>query len=471
MLVEFFSFLVAIFYAHYHVFLWLLIGGGAAYAVTCHYIPIAARHLFDSHLFGIDINKTVAPERKVLRDQVAGKRYSDLTPHEQSKIIPESLGIVVGGVYLIHVILLALVLQIDLRELSGPITTITVMLLLGFVDDVLSIPWRYKIALSAIGALPLILVYDDSTSMMIPRPLDPLLMWLGLGVSNTSSSSSASASFAFTLPMDIHCLSERSSAAADSGESLRCLFNFGALYLVYLVLLCVFCTNSINILAGINGVEVGQSLVIAVASAAYVVYQCRFNKEVLELQELASATAGSVSSRSHEWWWQPTPIRRMDSFTAHRLHALTLLVPFIGVSCALWKYNRYPSRVFVGDSYTYFAGTVLSVAAISGLYSKTLLLFFIPQLLNFFISLPQLTGFVYCPPHRVPRWNAETNLLEDSGNYTILNVILRLLVGSRSGMNENRLTNVFLVFHIATCLLGMGVIRFGMASWLYDRVE
>lgn len=29
-------------------------------------------------------------------------------------------------------------------------------------------------------------------------------------------------------------------------------------YYVYIVMLCIFCTNSINIYAGINGLEVGQ---------------------------------------------------------------------------------------------------------------------------------------------------------------------------------------------------------------------
>ena len=37
----------------------------------------------------------------------------------------------------------------------------------------------------------------------------------------------------------------------------------GALYYLYMGMLAVFCTNAINILAGVNGVEVGQSVVIA----------------------------------------------------------------------------------------------------------------------------------------------------------------------------------------------------------------
>lgn len=37
----------------------------------------------------------------------------------------------------------------------------------------------------------------------------------------------------------------------------------GILYYVYMGMLAVFCTNAINIIAGINGIEVGQSLVIS----------------------------------------------------------------------------------------------------------------------------------------------------------------------------------------------------------------
>jgi UDP-N-acetylglucosamine--dolichyl-phosphate N-acetylglucosaminephosphotransferase len=37
----------------------------------------------------------------------------------------------------------------------------------------------------------------------------------------------------------------------------------GAFYYIYMSLLSTFCTNSINILAGINGIETSQTLVIA----------------------------------------------------------------------------------------------------------------------------------------------------------------------------------------------------------------
>jgi UDP-N-acetylglucosamine--dolichyl-phosphate N-acetylglucosaminephosphotransferase len=42
-------------------------------------------------------------------------------------------------------------------------------------------------------------------------------------------------------------------------------------------------------------------------------------------------------------------------------------------------WNRYPARAFVGDTYCYWAGMTLAVVAIIGHFSKTLLLFLIPQ--------------------------------------------------------------------------------------------
>ena len=41
----------------------------------------------------------------------------------------------------------------------------------------------------------------------------------------------------------------------------------GALYYVYMSMLAIFCTNAINILAGVNGLEAGQALVIAASIA------------------------------------------------------------------------------------------------------------------------------------------------------------------------------------------------------------
>jgi UDP-N-acetylmuramyl pentapeptide phosphotransferase/UDP-N-acetylglucosamine-1-phosphate transferase len=162
------------------------------------------------------------------------------------------------------------------------------------------------------------------------------------------------------------------------------LIELGWLYYAYMSAVVTFCPNSINILAGINGIEVAQSLVIAA---------------LLVLNDSLYLTP-----------FTPYPHPATDS----HLFSLYLLLPFIGVSLALLWYNWYPSKVFVGDTYCYFAGMVFAVVAILGHFSKTLLLLFIPQIFNFLYSAPQLFGFVPNPRHRLPRFNARTGLLEPS---------------------------------------------------------
>eukprot|EP00163_Fabomonas_tropica_P031869 TRINITY_DN7750_c0_g1_i2.p1 TRINITY_DN7750_c0_g1~~TRINITY_DN7750_c0_g1_i2.p1 ORF type:complete len:161 (+),score=40.09 TRINITY_DN7750_c0_g1_i2:59-484(+) len=122
-------------------------------------------------------------------------------------------------------------------------------------------------------------------------------------------------------------------------------------------------------LAGINGLETGQSLIIACSVLTH---------NALEL--------GGANQSAH-------------------LFSIYMLVPYVGSTLALCYYNWYPSDVFVGDAFTYYSGIVFAVVGILGHFSKTLMLFFIPQLINFAISLPQLFGvFGPCPRHRLPRY-------------------------------------------------------------------
>lgn len=162
------------------------------------------------------------------------------------------------------------------------------------------------------------------------------------------------------------------------------VIDLGALYYAYMAAISIFCPNSINILAGVNGIEVGQSLVIATLITL---------NDVLYLLPTVQ---------------QPHPAAESHLFSIY------LLLPFIGVSLALLKHNWYPAKVFVGDTYCYFAGMVFAVVGILGHFSKTLLLLFIPQIFNFVYSAPQLFALVPCPRHRLPRFNARTGLLEPS---------------------------------------------------------
>lgn len=167
---------------------------------------------------------------------------------------------------------------------------------------------------------------------------------------------------------------------------LGTLIDLGWIYYVYMASVAIFCPNSINILAGINGIEVAQSLIIAM---------------LLLLNDTLSLYAAPADPNPHP-------------ATDPHLFSIYLLLPFIGVSMALWWHNWYPAKVFVGDTYCYFAGMVFVIIGILGHFSKTLLLMFIPQIFNFLYSAPQLFHVIPCPRHRLPHFNSRTGLLEPS---------------------------------------------------------
>lgn len=96
-----------------------------------------------------------------------------------------------------------------------------------------------------------------------------------------------------------------------------------------------------------------------------------------------------------------------ETYDAH-VFSLTLMIPFLLTTLALLKKNSFPSQVFVGDTFCYFAGQTFAVVCILGHFSKTMMLFFIPQIANFVLSLPQIFGIVHCPRHRLPKFNHQT---------------------------------------------------------------
>jgi UDP-N-acetylglucosamine--dolichyl-phosphate N-acetylglucosaminephosphotransferase len=233
------------------------------------------------------------------------------------------------------------------------------MLFLGFTDDVLDWPWRYKLVLPTVASLPLLCCYNGSTSIVVPIPMRPLLVQQQK----------------FTLLGEIAAWFVDIDIASDGS-----FLDLGIYYLLYMGMLAVFCTNAINIYAGINGLEAGQSYVIGCSILLH---------NFMEIQ------SQSLSQENH-------------------LFSAMIMLSFAGVTLGLLRHNWFPASVFVGDTYCYFAGMTFAVVGILGHFSKTLLLFFIPQVINFLWSVPQLFKIVPCPRHRLPAFNATTGLMEPS---------------------------------------------------------
>lgn len=306
----------------------LLVASFLGFLLTFYSIPRCGQMFINAHIFGIDM----------------GKKNKD-----DKKKVPEASGVISGCIFLIVTFLMIPACfspyfgqdkddfpHAQFVHLVTALLSITCMLLLGFADDVLDLKWRHKLLLPTMASLPLLMVYyvtTDRTDIVVPLILRPVL-----------------------------------------GTNI----DLGFLYYLYMGMLAVFCTNAINILAGINGLEVGQSVVIAISIMI-------FN------------------------------LREMDGMLGsyHRF-SLYFLFPYVATTLPLLWFNWYPSQVFPGDTFCYFSGMTLAVVAILGHFSKTLLLFFIPQVVNFLYSVPQLFGQMPCPRHRLPKYNPDTDLREMS---------------------------------------------------------
>ena len=311
--------------------------------------------------FGVDINKV---------EDIKNKEDPN------RKEVPETLGLVSAVVFLVISIVYQTLLIDDKSEalkFSSTLIGICFMAFLGFVDDMVDLRWRYKLVLPTIASIPIVLAYSSGKDMIIPNIVYKVFSIVGIE------------NFLF----------------------------LSFIYKLYVTLLSVFCTNSINIYSGINGLEVGQSIVIAFSLVLY---------NLIEISK--GITVGSVNINNH-------------------FASLSILLMFISVILPLFYYNKYPSKCFIGDTFCYFSGITLASSAIIGNFSLTLLLFFIPQISNFLISLPQLIGIVPCPRHRLPTYNAkEFRLYSKPDQLNILNQYLRFFGPTR----EQDLCNILVLF-------------------------
>jgi len=120
--------------------------------------------------------------------------------------------------------------------------------------------------------------------------------------------------------------------------------NLGIIYpLLFIPLAVVGAANMINLLAGFNGLEAGMGIVYLFSLGFYTFYYERYIASLIALMAFTS-----------------------------------LLVFFF--------YNKYPSKIFPGDSLTYFLGGVLACIAIIGNVEKAALIVSIPFFVEFFLK-------------------------------------------------------------------------------------
>ncbi len=120
--------------------------------------------------------------------------------------------------------------------------------------------------------------------------------------------------------------------------------NFGLIYpLILIPLIFIGSSNMVNMLAGFNGLEAGLGLI-------YI---------------------GNLGLYAY--------------ITNRPLAALIAAVTFAAL-LAFYYYNKYPAKIFPGDSLTYFLGAALATIAIIGNIEKAALIVSIPFFIEFFLK-------------------------------------------------------------------------------------
>lgn len=200
------------------------------------------------------------------------------------------------------------------EEIIGTAATVLFSTFIGLIDDIYEIRWRIKALTPMLGGVPLAV-------MSLGRP--------------TISTPFGLLDFA-----------------------LFGLFGLVFFYAFVVPFIVTACANAVNMLAGLNGLEAGSTLIFA-----------------------SALTVLSVREGKNE--------------------GLIILIPFIGALIAFLYFNKYPSRVFPGDVGTFGMGTVIACVAMLAHLERAVFVMFLPHTINailFFIG--KLKGNI--PPREAP---------------------------------------------------------------------
>ncbi len=185
----------------------------------------------------------------------------------------------------------------NLLQIFATIAAILIATMIGFVDDILG--WkiglraRYKVALTFFISLPIVVINAGQATMNLP--------FVGL-------------------------------------------VDFGFLYPLVLIPIAVIGTsNGFNMIAGYNGLEAGQGMII-LTTLAIITY---------------------ISG---------------DSYAAFIASCM------IAAILAFYIFNSYPAKIFPGDTFTYTVGALIAIVAILGNVEKYAVILFIPYFIELILK-------------------------------------------------------------------------------------
>jgi len=207
--------------------------------------------------------------------------------------VPTMGGVTIAGGYFVGMLFLLALFNNLLEPISASASSILLICMIGMIDDILDLSQRTRVVLPIIASLPLMVATNTDRTMLIP-----LVGRISLGV-------------------------------------------FYPLIIVPIGV--VTASNLTNMLAGLNGLEVGMGS-IAVFSLI------------------------------------------ISAWIAEKWVCMLILVPMLGALLAFLHYNVYPSRIFPGNSGTYLIGAVIAAAVVLGDMEMIGAITLLPYIAEFFVK-------------------------------------------------------------------------------------
>jgi len=250
------------------------------------------------------------------------------------------------------------------RAAAGACLTIVSAGLVGFLDDVFTLRQRNKVLLMMLAGLPLALCYTGTGSIMVP---------------------------------------------------LVGSIEFGAYYVLAIILAVNAASNLTNMLAGFNGLEAGFTAVA-----------CGF--------------LGLVSLARGEW------------------SAAFISLASFGALLAFLRYNWYPAKVFPGDSGTLMFGSIIASAAVLGGEEFLAVSLMMPAVLDFVLKMQHGKPFAQRRIYGDTRVN-EAGVLSPPGYAAFTHAFMRVAPTS-----ERRLVLLILLSEALLGVIAL-ILMFLLGGW------
>ncbi|HPC10366.1 MAG TPA: hypothetical protein PLN85_04790 [archaeon] len=181
------------------------------------------------------------------------------------------------------------------------------------------------------------------------------------------------------------------------------ILNIGYIYAIVLVPIAITATtNAFNLLAGFNGVEAGMSIIIFITISIFALFK------------------GNIT-------------------------LLLVLGAWIGALIGIYKYNKYPAKIFLGDAVTLVSGVLVGLSAIVLKLEWLIAFIYILYIIEFFIKAshnfkPECFG--------IPQKDGTLLARPDGGSLT--HIVMR-----KGRFTEKQVVHIFYCLQTIICVIAL----------------